>query len=194
MTFRISFGAVQNPWNLAGGFSAGVTDIFVKSGLSGINSLDSLNLRVNAGWRYHVRVTGWGAVLEQAQPDGQSVSRLAPPQVSLEGTTLVVQTTIPKGDYGYWVTSSVYSPFTADGLLKPTAQVGAANLRTARPNAPVPVDVLSPAGDYAMYSSGVLAPVGQARDFRPLVLTLLGGLGLLLTVLASLRVWRTQRP
>lgn len=193
LTFRVSLGATQNPWQLPSGFSAGITDIFVKGNLGGVNELPDLNLRVSEGWQYHLRVSGAGASLEQAQPDGKSTEPMTAPQVKLQGTTLLISTVIPPGNYGYWVTSSVYTPLSELGYMLPTAQVGPGNLTTARPNPPVPVDVLAREGDDGAYSTGRFAPVGQGRDFRPVVLSVLGGLGLLLTVLASLRVWRGGR-
>lgn len=194
MTFRISFGSMQNPWNLPGGSSAGVTDLFVKAGLGGANDLPDLNLSVNEGWQYHIRVAGGHASMESAGADGKALTPQDPPQVSVEGTTLVISTSIPAGKYGYWLTSSFYTPFSKTGLLLPSAQAGPSALSTARANPPVPVDVLAPEGDYTVYTTRVLAPVGRARDIRPLLLFGLGGLGVLLTVLATLRLWRTRRP
>lgn len=193
MTFRVSFGAMQNPWQLPGGQSAAVTDIFVKTGLGGANTLPELNLNVNEGWQYHVRVAGETATLDNVAADGKDISRQSPPQVSVEGATLVVKTDIPAGKYGYWLTSSVYSPLTRTGLLAPGTQAGPAALSTARTNAPVPVDVLAPEGDFTAYTTHTLAAVGRARDDRPLLLGGLGGLGVLLTVSSTLRLWRSGR-
>lgn len=193
MTFRVSFGAMQNPWQLPGGQSAAVTDIFVKTGLGGANTLPDLNLSVNEGWQYHVRVAGDRATLDAAADDGQDITPQDPPQVSVEGTTLVIKTSIPAGQHGYWLTSSVYSPLSRSGLLVPGPQAGPAALSTARTNPPVPVDVLAPEGEYTVYTTRVLEPVGRARDLRPILLGVLGGLSVLLTVLATVRVWRTSR-
>lgn len=187
LSFRVSFGAVQNPWKLPSGFSAGVTDIFVKTGLGGLTSLDHLGLNVPGGWEYHVRVSGAEATLERATEDGK-ITPLAAPKVTLEGTTLNIQTAIPGGQYGYWVTSSVYSPLSADGLLRPTLQSDSASpgaLGSPFPDAPVPVDVLAAPGDNSAYTTHLFNPVGQSKDMRPLIL-LSGGLAsLLLTVLAT---------
>lgn len=193
LAFRVSFGAAQNPWQLPSGFSAGVTDIFVKGGLGGRNDLPDLNLRVNEGWQYHLRVSGAAATLDQVDADGKTLTAMPAPQVTLEGTSLLIQTTIPKGNYGYWVTSSVYSPLSERGLLVPTAQAGVGHLTTARNNPPVPVDVLAPEGDYMVYTTGRLLPVGATRDNRPVVLGLVGGLGILLTILATWRIVRGSR-
>ena len=52
MRFTISFGQMGNPWNAPGGFSAGVTDIFVKGALGGQQVLADTGLRVRGqgGW------------------------------------------------------------------------------------------------------------------------------------------------
>ena len=78
--------------------------------------------------------------------------------------------------------------------LIPGTPAGPTALSTARTTPPVPVDVLAPEGEYSAYTTRVLHPVGRARDDRPLLLGGLGGLGVLLTVLATLRLWRTPRP
>lgn len=192
LTFRVSLGAMQNPWNLPSGFSAGVTDIFLKNEMGGPTSLPGLNVRVTGGWKYHLRVSGAGTTLEEVQSDGQTVQPLQSPQVQVEGTTLVISTTLPEGEYGYWVTSSLYSPLAPGGLLRPGAQAGPTSLSSTRPNPPVPVDVLAPPDDFSVYSSGVLAPIGQTRDARPWILGGLGGAALFLSGLVTLRQRRVN--
>ncbi|ULH15681.1 hypothetical protein MF271_03300 [Deinococcus sp. KNUC1210] len=44
--------------------------------------------------------------------------------IRLTGSTLVIDTPIPAGQYSYWVTLSAYSPFTSDGLLRPSVSGG----------------------------------------------------------------------
>lgn len=190
LTFRVSLGAMQNPWNLPSGYSAGVTDIFVKSALGGVTTLTDLNLRVKSGWQYHVRVSGASTSLQQVQADGQTITELPRPEVAVEGTTLVIRTVIPPANYGYWVTNSLYSPFKPLGLVTPSNQADPGTLSAARANPAVPVDVLAPAEDYSAYSTGILAPVGQTRDARP---WLLGGLALLGLVTAGMATFRRQR-
>ncbi|MFC5847426.1 glucodextranase DOMON-like domain-containing protein [Deinococcus petrolearius] len=191
MRFTVDYGAVQNPWGLPSGFSAGVTDIFVKTGRGGLDTLSGLNLRAAGGrWQYHLRVSGAGATLEEV-PEGSSTPiRLADPAVRRSGTSLVVDAAVPPGEYAYWVTSSVFSPLTPDGLLRPGTDAGPAQLQAPRANVPVPVDVLAPAGDLQAYVAGTLAAQGEVRDRRPLILTALGALGLVLTALATLLLWR----
>ncbi len=195
MRFTVGFGAVSNPWHLSSGYSDGVTDIFVKTGLGGSYDLTGLNLRTAGagGWEYHLRVSGAGAQLEQFVENGTAPAALPTPQVTRQGTTLVIDSAIPAGQYGYWVTSSVYTPLSADGLLQPTTQAGPGNLQAARAGAPVPVDVLAPASDYSAYQTHELAPAGQSRDLRVWSLGALGGAGLLLTLLATWQLRRTGR-
>lgn len=191
MQFTVDYGAVQNPWALPSGFSAGVTDIFIKTGRGGLGTLDSLNLRAADGqWHYHLRVSGTGATLEEV-PEGRATPlRRADPSVRLSGTRLIVGAAVPPGQYAYWVTSSVYSPLSPDGLLRPVTEAGAQSLQAPQPGAPVPVDLLAPAGDVQAYATGSLAAQGEVRDRRPLLLSGLGLLGLGLTALATLWLWR----
>lgn len=187
MRFTVGLGRIENPWGAPLGFSAGVTDIFVGSGLSGERTLDDLRLTAaRGGWQYHLRVTGFGSTLRQASPGEAGAIPLAAPTVRVEGTRLVIDAAIPPGQYAYWVTSSVYSPLTPDGVLRPVTTPGLTVLQAGRAGAPVPVDVLLPSGDGAPFTQGTLAPVGQTRDTRTLVLAGLGGLGVLLAVLATL--------
>ncbi|WP_043802100.1 glucodextranase DOMON-like domain-containing protein [Deinococcus gobiensis] len=191
MRFTVDYGAAQNPWNLPSGFSAGVTDIFVKTGRGGLEPLSDLNLRAAGGqWQYHLRVSGAGATLEEVPEGAATPTRLADPAVRLSGTSLIIDAAVPPGRYAYWVTSSVFSPLTPDGLLRPGTDAGPGQLQATRTGAPVPVDVLAPAGDLQAYEKGTLAAQGEVRDPRPLLLTGLGALGLLLTAAATLWLWR----
>ncbi|GGJ61680.1 glucodextranase DOMON-like domain-containing protein [Deinococcus aquiradiocola] len=196
LRLTVALGSVQNLWNAPLGYSAGVIDIFVKSRLGGASTLDSLGFVTPAqqGWQYHIRVDGFGSSLEFV-PDGKAtpVRKDTPLTVRLSGSAVQVDTPIPAGQYGYWVTSSVYSPFTTDGLLRPSVGGGSASVSSTRPNAPVPVDVLSGGDQARAYAQGVLQPVGRTRDRRALLLLGLAAAGLLVCVIATVRVWRKSR-
>ena len=113
--------------------------------------------------------------------------------VRLSGSAVVFDTPIPAGQYSYWVTSSVYSPFTPDGYLRPGSGGGSASLISPRNNGPVPVDVISGGDQGRAYAQGVLQPVGRTRDRRALLLLGLAAAGLLLGIVASVRAWRKTR-
>ena len=198
LRLTVGLGAIQNPWNAPLGYSAGVLDLFVKSRLGGDTDLGSLGFVTppNDGWQYHLRVTGFGSTLDFV-PDGRSrpERRNVPLDIVLAGSALQIQTPIPAGQYSYWATLSVYSPFTPDGLLRPGVSGGPASLVTPRSGsgrgaAPIPVDVISGDDQARAYAQGVLSPVGQTRDRRTVVLLGLGLLGLLLTSLATAVIWR----
>ncbi|WP_328774558.1 glucodextranase DOMON-like domain-containing protein [Deinococcus aquaedulcis] len=191
MRLTVSFSAMGNPWNAPSGHSAGVTDIFVKGPLGGQQALADTGLRVRGqgGWAYHLRVSGGGASLVRADSQG-ALTRLPTPQVQVSGTSLIIDAAVPPGTYGYWVTNSVYTPLSATGVLRPVTQTGPTLLQAGRADAPTPVDVLAPAGDTQVYSALTLAPVGETRDWVSLTLIALGVGGLLLTVVATVIVWR----
>ncbi|GGR64155.1 hypothetical protein GCM10008959_27920 [Deinococcus seoulensis] len=191
MRFTVSFGQMGNPWNAPGGFSAGVTDIFVKGALGGQQVLADTGLRVReqGGWQYHLRVTGTGATLHEANTLGTLTTRPAP-TVQVQGTSLIIDAAIPAGNYGYWVTSSVYTPLSASGILKPGQDTRPTALQAGRSGAPTPVDVLAPAGDTQAFTNDTLAAVGETRDWVSIALIVLGGAGLLITVIATTLVWR----
>ncbi|ANE44803.1 regulator [Deinococcus puniceus] len=201
MRFTVGLGRIENPWGLPSGFSASVVDIFVKSPLGTVRTLGNLGLNVRGagGWHYHVRVTGAGATLEglptaqeSAAAVGQKPVPMAAPTVTIEGTNLIIDTAIPSGQYAYWVTSSVYSPLSADGILRPSTGTDTSALQASRASAPAPVDVLAAPDDTAVYTLDTLAPVGETRDSRTLLLAAVGGVGLLLTVGATVLVWRRR--
>ena len=190
--FTVGFGGQQNPWDIASGFSAGVTDIFVKTDAGGRRDLPGLNLRTaGGGWQYHLQVSGAGARLERLS--GDELTRLPDPRVRMDGTELVIEAPgLPFGRHAYWVTSSVYTPLSPDGRLVPTATANPSGLQASAARAPVPVDVLAGPGDRRAYTAGVLAAVGQTRDWRLLTLAGLGALGLVLTGLSVWRSWRAR--
>ncbi|MFK7601270.1 glucodextranase DOMON-like domain-containing protein [Deinococcus sp. SM5_A1] len=193
MRFTVSLGQIGNPWNAPSGFSAGVTDIFIKTGPGGQTALADTGLRARSGgWHYHLRVTGYGSTLERTDDAGEQTERLTAPTVQIEGTGLVIDAAVPAGSYAYWVTSSVYSPLSAGGVLKPTGSTGPGSLQTGRADAPTPVDVLAPAGDTRAFTDGTLAPVGDTRDRASVILAVLGGLALLATVVATVAIWRRR--
>lgn len=194
MQFTVTYGQMGNPWNSPAGFSAGVTDIFVKGALGGQATLGDSGLRTSGGgWQYHLRVSPGGSTLTEVDAQGNE-RPLAAPTVQVSGSSLIVQTALPEGRYGYWVTNSVYSPLTRDGVLRPTTAQNPAALQAGRADAPVPVDVMAAPGDTQAYTRATLAPVGETRDLVGIGLLALGGVGLLITVIATVFVWRRLNP
>ena len=195
MQFTVAFGQMGNPWNAPSGYSAGVTDIFVKTGFGGQMALADTGLRVRGagGWQYHLRVTGFTSSLEGVAEDGSGLHPLAAPTVKVAGTSLVIDAAIPPGNYAYWVTNAVYTPLSSDGVLRPTQSAGATALQVGRADAPVPVDVLAPEGDTGAYTDHTVAPLGETRNTATLILAGVGLLGLLVALVATVAVWRRTR-
>lgn len=190
--FTVTFGGYQNPWNLASGHSAGVTDIFVKTGQGGGPELTGLRLRAGGvgGWDYHLSVSGAGALL--LRWNGGALTPLPTPSVQREGTSLIIEAQIPFENTSYFVTSSAYSPLSPDGYLRPSRAANPAGVQANTDGAPVPLDVLAPLEDNSAYTRGVLNPVGLTRDWRLSVVLLLALLSLGLFVFAALRARRER--
>lgn len=189
MRFTVALEQIGNPWQAPSGYSAGVTDIYVKTAAGGQRALSGtgLSARSGGGWQYHLRVTGFGATLEEVvDSSANQVRRLSAPTVRLEGSSLIVDAAVPAGKYAYWVTNSIYTPLSADGVLRPSTAQSPLALRVGREGAPTPVDVLAAPGDLLAFTAGTLAPVGQTRGTHTLTLAGLGLLGLALTVGATL--------
>ncbi|ACO46269.1 glucodextranase DOMON-like domain-containing protein [Deinococcus deserti] len=193
MRLIVGLGEIGNPWQAPSGFSANVSDIFVRTSVGGIRTLGDTGLQVrgSGGWHYHVRVTGFGSTLHAAPTEpGGAATLLEAPSVRVEGTNLVIDTAIPAGRYAYWVTSSVFSPLSPGGVMRPSESTSPLALQAARASGPTPVDVLASADDAQAFTTGTLAPVGETRDRQTLTLVGLGLAGLLLTIWATVQVWR----
>lgn len=190
LTFRVGLGKIENPWQAPSGYSSGVIDIFV-GGPGKSAALPQLRLNTQDGdWLYHAQITGFGTRLEKREQG--EVRPLSDPTLSVDGTQLVLETNIPAAEYLYWVTSSVYSPLSADGYLAPSTTTAPTALHSNVANAPVPVDVLAPDGNRSAYDRGELRGVGELKDYRPWILGGVGGLGLLLVLLATTKIWRER--
>lgn len=208
LRLSVSMGAVSNPWNAPSGFSGTVIDIFIKTAPGGFHQLSDLHLNVpgSSGWQEHYRFDGFSVQHFRAQlsseqstdvptADVQQTSEV--PQLSLQGTDFVIDTQLRAGNYSYWVTSSVYSPFSPSGVIQPGGDTSPSSLRSAHQGSPVPLDVLLSGDQTPVYASGVLSSVGQTRDLRALILLALSVVGLMLTSTLSIVAWRrymNQRP
>ncbi|ADV67824.1 Protein of unknown function DUF2223 [Deinococcus maricopensis DSM 21211] len=193
LRLTVTLGALQNPYGAPLGFSSAAVDVFIKTRVGGAQTLSGTGFQAPAGdgWQYHYRVDGWGARVWFV-PDGQRepVERQVRTNVRLSGSSVVLDTTIPAGKYSYWVTSSVYSPFTRDGTLAPTLSGADASLHAPRAGMPSPVDVIANGEQAQAYVTHVLAPQGEVRDRRSVALLALAGVALLLGLFASFRAWR----
>ena len=192
LRLSVSLGSLGNPWNAPGGFSGALLDIFIKTGPGGQRDLTGLGLAAPdaSGWQEHYRVTGFGVQHFSADQAGKLTLMNDQPRVGLQGTTLVLDTAMPAGEYSYWVTSSAYTPLSQDGLLRPGGDTGSLGLRSARAASPVPIDVLLSGDQRAVYASRILPPVGQVRDVRALTLLGLSVAGLLVAIVAGIIAWR----
>ncbi len=188
---RTALGAVGNPWQAPAGFSGFNLDIFVKTRPGGANDLDGLGLRAARppGWQEHYRVNGFVAQHFSADAAGKRLSRPAP-RVSLSGTDIIIGTDLPAGRYSYWVTTSLYTPFSPDGVAQPGGDTSPSALRSAREGTPAPLDVLLSGDQKSVYTTGELRAVGQVRDVRALSLLGLAVAGLVAASVLGILAWR----
>ncbi len=187
-----SLGAVSNPWNAPAGFSGFTLDIFVKTAPGGVHELTGLGLQVpgSSGWQEHYRLNGFSVQHFSADASGQPALQGAAPQLHLQGTELSIDTDLKAGAYSYWVASSLYTPFSSDGILHPGGDTSSTSLRSAGAGSPAPLDVLQPGDQKAAYATGVLRPVGQTRDVRALTLLGLTVAGLVAAAVLGVLAWR----
>ncbi|WP_181392022.1 glucodextranase DOMON-like domain-containing protein [Deinococcus irradiatisoli] len=187
-----ALGAVSNPWNAPTGFSGLTLDIFVKTAPGGARELSGLGLQVPgaSGWQEHYRFNGFSAQHFSADASGRPALQADTPQAQVQGTDLVLDTGLPAGAYSYWVTSSLYTPFSADGILRPGGDTTPSSLRSARAGTPAPLDVLQNGDQKAVYATGILDPVGQTLDPRALGLLGLAAAGLVAAAVLGVLAWR----
>ncbi len=187
-----ALGAVGNPWQAPAGFSGVNLDIFVKTGPGGANDLDTLGLRAAGppGWQEHYRVNGFVAQHFSADAAGKVRPGSGAPRVSLRGTDIVIGTDLPAGAYSYWVTTSLYTPFSPDGRARPGGDTSPSALRSAREGTPAPLDVLLSGDQKSVYTTGELRAVGQVRDVRALTLLGLAVAGLVVASVLGILAWR----
>ncbi len=191
LRLTVAFGAVGNPWNAPSPFSGVVLDVFIKTAVGGAKELSGLGFKVPgaSGWQEHYRVNGFTIQHFSADAAGQPQPNPDLPRLSWQGTDLTLDTGLRAGKYSYWVTSSLYTPLSPDGLLRPGGDT-TAGLKSAREGTPTPLDVLLSGDQKAVYASGVLPAVGQTRDVRALILLGLAATGLIIAVLAGVLTWR----
>ncbi|GAA4012176.1 hypothetical protein GCM10022631_25050 [Deinococcus rubellus] len=187
-----ALGAVGNPWQAPAGFSGLNLDIFVKTGPGGADDLGNLGLRTvqPPGWQEHYRVNGFVAQHFSADTAGKVRLDSGAPRVSLRGTDIVIDTDIQAGAYSYWVMTSLYTPFSPDGVARPGGDTSLSALRSAREGTPAPIDVLLSGDQKSVYTSGALSSVGQVRDVRALTLLGLAVTGLVVASILGVLAWR----
>ena len=187
-----ALGAVGNSWQAPTGFSGFNLDIFVKTGPGGAGDLGNLGLRAvqPPGWQEHYHVNGFAAQHFSADAAGKVQLNRAAPRVRLSGTDLIIGTDLPAGPYSYWVMTSLYTPFSPDGVARPGGDTSTSALRSAREGSPAPLDVLLSGDQTSVYTTGQLRAVGQVRDVRALSLLGLALAGLVAASILGLVAWR----
>lgn len=218
LRLTVSLSAIHNPWQALSGWSGVTLDIFIKTAAGGRTALDDLALSTPGllGWQEHYRLNGFGVQHFQAtnlqatnlqatsgstdstsstSTDNASTDSAAlvtdQNKVTVRGTDIVLDTALPAGNsYAYWVTTSVYTPLNASGVLPASGNSSGATLRSARSGSPAPLDVLLSGDQRSVYLSGVLPPVGQSTDYRALALLGVALAALLFTVGLAVYIWR----
>jgi len=194
LLLKVGFSSLANPLGSSSGFSVPYLDVFIKTDVGGQTTLGDTGFKtpLNSGWQYHLVLTGFSQRLE-SQLKGATQPSSVPGtnwKVSTEGSKLVIATNLPAGKYAYWVLSSLFDPLTPKGYTEPSAQDGPYDLYASLPQSPHPVDVLLEGDQKAAYKRRVLEELGEVVDRRPIILLLVGALGLVLALWGTVKVWR----
>lgn len=188
LSLEVGLGALSNPLKAPQGFSTAILDIFIKTRVGGSTTLGDTGFETppGQGWQYHLHLSGFDRAFYR-------VPRLTPEKlnaddikVSTSGTTIKVQTPIPAGKYEYWVTVSLFDPLTPAGLVTPVNDTNPYHLTSRLNNPPAPLDVLATGDQGRSYIQRTLPPVGDLQDIRPWILLVMGFLGMVGVVIATI--------
>jgi hypothetical protein len=181
LELRLSFGSVQNPERAPNGFSEPVIDIFLNTERGGIEELGTTGFHSppGRGWRYHLRVNGWNALLETAKnaPQGARVSSKV--SVQVDGANIILATQLPSEAYRYWAFVSLYDPLSKHGVTEVSSEASALHLSSNLQDAPTVLDVLSPTSQVGFYASREVTALNEPKlELNPLLYSLFAGLTL----------------
>lgn len=185
LVLRVRLARYPNPQQAPNGFSLATVAVYLDTAPGGKTELAGGGFRTppQDGWEQLVLLTGWEAESRKAEGPPESV------QIQQVDDWLEVPTELPAGDYGYYVLSGLYDPFTPEYFRVLRPEAGEWNL-SGPAGFPAAVDVLSQ-DQVASYTSGVLEPVRAPRSRQPWMAWVLGGLGLLTWGMAL--IWPRQR-
>jgi len=169
LELRLALDQVD-PADSPNGFARPVFEVFIGDGRGGEDRLGATGFSSlpGQGWRYHLRVNGWRAELEQRASDpaeGAPPAPPGPPTVSVQGAQVVIHTAIPASEgYGYWAFVGLYDPLSPDGLRRPVALADELELVSRLADAPPVLDALSPTSQVGFWSTREVPPLGNAPD------------------------------
>jgi len=177
VVLRVKLNRYPNPGNAPNGFSLATIGIYIHTEAGGREELPGAGFKTpeGQGWNWAYLLTGWKA--KEHRPDGTVQAVPA----SKKGDWLELYTSLPPGDYGYYVTVGLYDPFTP-WHFRPVRPGGGAWTIGGPVGAPAAVDVLSQSQNQA-YQSGVLQPIQAIQNRIPWAI-LSAALGLLFILLA----------
>jgi hypothetical protein len=193
----VGFSSLQNVLNSPLGFSTNYLDIFIKTSVGGQTRLGDtgFNTPVSSGWQWHLTITPFQTRLERQiknenAPRNQAASGI---KIRSEGSRMVIQTQIPAGKYGYWITSRIFDPLSEKGYAVPSSDPNPNRLYSPIADSPAVVDLMAGGNPATAYLERTLEPLGEVIDRRPLFLLILIGVSLLFTLIATVQVWIRKR-
>ncbi len=181
LELRLSFGSVQNPERAPNGFSEPVIDVFLNTERGGIEELGVTGFLSppGRGWRYHLHVNGWNALLETAKNAPQSTRVSSKVGVQVDGANIILSTQLPADAYRYWAFISLYNPLSKLGVQQVSSDASALHLSSNLQDAPPVLDILSPNSQVGFYASREVTALNEPKlEFNPLLYSLFAGLAL----------------
>jgi hypothetical protein len=186
LELRLTMDRVANPENAPNGFSGPAFEVFLAQSRGGVSALGPSGFFAPSGrgWQYRVSLNGFQARLEAA-PSLEADAPIVPPTVRVEGSDVVIDTSLPARQYAFWAFVGVYDPLSRDGLRIPVTRWSAGQLASPIEDAPPVVDVLSSEPQVGLYASRTVDAVNEpVSRTDPLLLT--GLLGLCIALATTL--------
>ncbi len=188
LEFNIKMGRIQNPDQAPNGFSNPIIDVFIGTGRGGNTDLGAsgFSTRPNSGWYYWIRATPWAVTLKRADSaDFVQLPANRTAKALVEGSSIVIKTDIPAGEYTYYAISSLYDSLTQKGVALPQPEASPLKLYSPLENAPSALDILFENRQIILWSTREVPPLNEPKlGTNPLIYT--GAAGLVLVLITTI--------
>jgi C-terminal binding-module, SLH-like, of glucodextranase len=182
VTFSLTFTSLGNPFKLANGFTFPIIELYIddQSGTGSTTLLPGSGMRLpkDATWKHAFKLTGDTLQVFEATANGwEEVSSNYPTNISVQGTTIVVSSSLPRPEKPdlYGIVGN-YTGFNESGWapLSPTESPWAYSSDTQ--TFPV-LDVIAPTFEAQQNAlvSGVLPVIRPPRPTNPWLFVMIGG-------------------
>jgi C-terminal binding-module, SLH-like, of glucodextranase len=182
VTFSLTFTSLGNPFKLANSFTFPIIELYIddQSGTGSTTLLPGSGMRLPKGatWKHAFKLTGDTLQVFEATANGwQDVTSKYPANISVQGTTIVVSSSLPRPERVdlYGVVGS-YTGFNESGWAPLSTSESPWAYSSDTQTFPV-LDVLAPTFEAQQnaLTSGVLPVIRPPRPTNPWLFVMIGG-------------------